>query len=148
MKTVAGVIAVDVNILVYAFRGELPEHARAFDSVELLRRGEAPWGVPGEVLSGFLRLVTNPRVFQTPASIADAVAFVRALTASPSFLLLKPSDGHLERFLDLCGSARVRGKLVPDAWLAALAIEHGCTWWSRDRDFARFPNLDWVDPLA
>ena len=144
---VDGMIAVDVNLLVYAHRAELPQHERALRLIEELRRGEAPWAAPGEVLSGVLRLVTNPRVFRTPTPLDEALAFVRALVRSPSFVLLQPTSGHLERFLTLCQRSHATGKLVPDAWLAAIAMEHGCTWWSCDPDFARFEGLEWVNPL-
>jgi len=142
------VIAVDVNILVYAFRADLPQHVAARPLLAGLREGDSAWGVPTDVIAGFLRLVTNARVFRTPATLEEALAFVVALRASPSLTLLRPGPRHLDLFLQLCAAARARGKLVPDAWLAAIAVEHGCTWWSSDRDFARFDGLTWEDPLA
>lgn len=140
-------IAVDTNLLVYAARSDLAEHVVARELVEELRRSEAPWAVPGEVLASFLRLVTNPRVFRSPSTLEEGVAFVRALRASPSMLVAGPGPRHLDLFLELCVESRARGKLVPDAWLAALAIEQGFTWWSADRDFARFKGLSWRNPL-
>jgi hypothetical protein len=104
--------------------------------------------VPGEVIASFLRLVTNARVFRTPTPLAEALEFVAALRASTSLVVLRPGPRQMDIFLDLCRSSRARGKLVPDAWLAALAIEHGCTWCSCDRDFARFDDLVWEDPLS
>jgi toxin-antitoxin system PIN domain toxin len=142
------VVALDVNLLLYCFRSELPQHARARERVGALRSGDAPWAIPADVIAGFLRLSTNPRVFRTPSPMEESLRFVKALRASPSMLVLRPGGRHLDIFLTLCRTSQVRGKLVPDAWLAALAIEHGCTWWSCDRDFSRFADLDWIDPLA
>lgn len=141
-------IAFDTNLLVYAFRADLPQHEAARELVEQKRTSATAWAVPTDVLAAFLRLVTNPRVFRTPTPLNAAVDFIAALRASPSLLLLRPGPRHFDLFLEVCRSSRARGKLVPDAWLAALAIEHGCTWWSTDRDFARFDGLDFRDPLA
>ena len=141
-------VALDGNLLVYAFRSDLAQHAAARALVEDLRAGEAPWAIPGEVLASFLRLVTNPRVFRTPTSLEAALAFIDALRASASLVVLHPGPRHLDLFFDLCRASKARGRLVPDAWLAALAIEGGCTWLSCDHDFARFSGLDWRDPLA
>lgn len=141
-------IALDVNLLVYAFREELPQHVAARSLLDDLRRRDAAWAIPTDVLAGFLRLVTNARVFRTPTPLDAALAFIAALRASPSLVLLRPGPRHFDLFLGLCVSARARGKLVPDAWLAGIALENGCTWWSCDHDFARFDGLTWVDPLA
>ncbi len=140
-------ITLDTNILVYAFRAEFPEHERARELLDGLRHGDAAWAVPGESIAAFLRLTTNPRTFRSPSPLDLALDFVAALRQSSSFLLVRPGDRHLGLFLGLLPDANCRGKLVPDAWLAALVIEHGARLWTCDRDFARFPGLDWVDPL-
>jgi toxin-antitoxin system PIN domain toxin len=142
------VVALDANLLVYAFRRDLPAHEPARKLIEEQRKQPAAWAVPAEVVAAFLRLVTNPRVFRSPTPLDEALAFIAALRASPSLLILRPGPRHFDLFLELCERNDARGKLVPDAWLAALAIEHGCTWWSTDRDFLRFEGLAWRNPLA
>jgi toxin-antitoxin system PIN domain toxin len=104
-------------------------------------------GVPGVVLSGFVQLVTDARVFAGPTPLAEAVGFVRTLLGSPSVRLLAETHSQCERFLDLCTAADARGQRVPDAWLAALAIDHGATLMTSDRGFARYPGLRWRDPV-
>ena len=139
-------LAPDVNVLVDAFRADSPHHARV-----------APWwrGVVASeqsvvlfepVLAGFLRVVTHPRVFDPPAPLDRALAFVDALESQPNVLRLPPGERHWEIFRALAAAAEARGNLVADAWLAALALERGCTWITSDRDFARFPGLDWRPP--
>ncbi|HEX2657073.1 MAG TPA: type II toxin-antitoxin system VapC family toxin [Polyangia bacterium] len=106
-----------------------------------------PFAVAASSLSGFLRVVTNRRIFPVPTPIDQAVGFVRAIRDQPNCVLLAPGERHLELFLDLCLRTKAVAKLVPDAELAALAIENGCDIASADRDFARFPGLRWRHPL-
>jgi toxin-antitoxin system PIN domain toxin len=141
------VVLVDVNILVYASRADSPEHEPYRAWVEKTVARPDPFAVAVGTLSAFLRLVTNPRIFPVPTPLDQAVAFVRALRDQPNCVLLAPGPRHLELFLDLCLRAKATAKLVPDAELAALAIENGCELVSADRDFARFPDLGWRHPL-
>ena len=136
-----------MNVLVYAFRGDSAEHVayRAW-LAETTGRPD-PFAVATSTLSGFLRIVTNPRIFPVPAPLPDAVSFLRALRDQPNCVVLTPGPHHLELFLDLCLRAKATAKLVPDAELAALAIDNGCELASADRDFARFPGLRWRHPL-
>jgi hypothetical protein len=139
-------LAPDVNVLVDAFRADSPHHGRV-----------APWwrGVVASeqsvvlfepVLAGFLRVVTHPRIFDPPAPLDLALAFIDALESQPNVLRLPPGERHWEIFRKLAAAAEARGNLVADAWLAALALERGCTWITSDRDFARFPGLAWRPP--
>jgi toxin-antitoxin system PIN domain toxin len=105
-------------------------------------------GVPSVVMSGFLRVVTHPRVFKQPTPIATAVAFVEKLRNSDTVRILDPQDRHLAIFLELCRKTEAIGNRVPDAYLAAIAIEHGATLATADRGFARYPGLRWEHPLA
>lgn len=105
-------------------------------------------GLSELVLSGFLRIATNPRVFSPPAPIERALAFADVLRAHTSTVVLAPGERHWDIFRQLCVDAGARGNLVPDAYLAALAIESGSEWITTDRDFARFPGLRWRHPLA
>jgi toxin-antitoxin system PIN domain toxin len=100
------------------------------------------------VLSGFLRVVSHPRVFSPPTPIAEALAFAEALRGQPNCAVLSPGPRHWEIFTRLCRVAGVKGNLVADAYLAALAIETGSEWLTTDRDYARFPALRWRHPLA
>lgn len=108
---------------------------------------DQPLGISALVLSGFLRVVTHPRVFRDPTPLEDAVSFATAVRSAPNALEVAPGPRHWDIFLRLCRSADARGNLVPDAYLAAMAIERGATWFSADRGFARFPELRWRHPL-
>jgi uncharacterized protein len=109
--------------------------------------GPEPYGLSEMVLAGFLRVVTHPRVFRTRTELEPAVSFVEVLRSQPNAVVLRPGPRHWRLFLDLCRAAAVRGNLVPDAYLAALAIETGSELVTTDRDFARFPGLRWRHPL-
>lgn len=137
----------DVNVLVYAFRPETEHHSghRAF--VQALVEGDEAFGLSSLVLSGFLRIVTHPRIFATPDPIGDALAFTQTLRACEQSVSVEPGPRHWEIFERLCAAGNARGNLVPDAYLAALAIESGCHWITTDRDYARFPGLRWRHPL-
>lgn len=138
---------VDANVLVYAHRPEGPDHERYRAWLHLARSADEPLGISDLVLSGFLRIVTHPRVFREPTPLDVAVRFTEAVRSAPSALAVAPGPRHWEIFLRLCRAADARGNLVPDAYLAAVAIEHGATWFSADRGFSRFPGLSWRHPL-
>ena len=140
-------ILLDVNILVHAFHGGSPEHQAYRDWLEAVVADDAAFGVSELVLSGFVRVATHPRVFDPPAPLADALAFASALRSQPNAIIVRPGDRHWEIFERLATAARARGNLIPDAYLAALAIEHGAEWITADRDFSRFPGLRWRHPL-
>lgn len=138
---------VDVNVLVNAHREEAAHHERYRDWLEEARRASEPLGLAPIVLSGFLRVVTHARIFKEPTPLERALTFVEALRASPASLSVIPGDRHWEIFTELCERVGAVGNTIPDAFLAALAIEHGATWVSADRGFARFPGLRWQHPL-
>jgi uncharacterized protein len=138
---------VDVNVLVYAHRPEAPDHGRYRGWLHAARAGDEPLGISSLVLSGFLRVVTHPRVFSDPTPLDVATDFTEGVRSSPSALEVQPGRRHWDIFLRLCRSADARGNLVPDAYLAALAVEQGATWYSADRTFARFKELRWRHPL-
>lgn len=140
-------LAVDVNVLVYAHRADAEDHAAYLAWLEGARGGEEPLGVSDVVLSGFLRIVTHPKVFADPTPIADALEFARLVREAPATLPLAPGERHWRIFDRLCRATRARGNNVPDAWLAAIAIEHRATWITADRGFSRFPDLRWAHPL-
>jgi len=140
------VILIDVNVLVYAHREDAPGHPAYGAWLQETVRSVAPFGIADLVLSGFLRVVTHPRVFSVPTPMPVAIEFVRALRKLPNCVVVSPGDRHWEIFANLCDAAGVRGNLVADAYLAALAIESGCEWVTTDRDYSRFPGLRWRHP--
>ncbi len=105
-------------------------------------------GVSDLVLSGFVRIVTHPRVFSPPAPVDRALAFAIALRSQPNAVAVAPAARHWEIFERLCLAVGAKGNLVPDAYLAALAIESGSELITTDRDFSRFDGLRWRHPLG
>ncbi|WP_088281580.1 type II toxin-antitoxin system VapC family toxin [Kineosporia sp. A_224] len=134
----------DVNVLVYAHRPDSPRHedARAW-LARSLSSGE-PVGVSELVLSGFLRVVTNHRVFADPSPPEVALTFCTALMQRGTVVPLRPGARHWPIFTGLCAAVGARGNAVPDAYHAALALENSATWVTTDRDFAKFPDLRWI----
>lgn len=141
-------ILVDANLLIYAHVSSVGQHEPARAWLDDRLNGSAPVGLPWLSLLAFLRLVTNPRVFERPASVADAWRQARAwLACEPAWIPL-PGERHADVLGELLRSSVAQGNLVPDAHLAALAIEHGLVLCSTDGDFARFRGLRWMNPLA
>jgi toxin-antitoxin system PIN domain toxin len=136
----------DVNILVAAHREDAPPHTtiRPWLEAHLEKPGIA---LSDLVLSGFIRVVTHPKIFKIPTPLAQALDFVADLRARPTVTIVRPGAGHWEIFLELCRSADARGNFVPDAYHAALAIEYGLEWITLDQGFARYPGLSWSAPL-
>jgi hypothetical protein len=137
----------DVNVLVIAFRRGAaghPEHAawlkRVVESDEL-------YGMSPQVLSSVIRIATNRRIFPHPASLRPVLQFCETLLDQPNCRVIQPGARHWRIFSDLSKATKATGNPSADAWLAALAIESGCEWITRDRDFARFPGLRWRGPF-
>jgi len=141
------VLLPDVNVLIYAHRAESPEHAAYARWLTDTVNGREPFGLSELVLSSVVRIVTNPRVFKTPTPLETVLAFVRALLAQPNAVRLRCGPRHFQIFEQLCRETSASGKLVADAYHAALAIEHGCEWVTTDGDFGRFPGLRVRHPL-
>ena len=137
----------DVNVLVYAHREDSPHHAGCRKWVEAVVNGNESFGLSELVLSGFVRVVTHPKVFTQPSPLADALEFTEQLRGRPNCVPVAPGRRHWEIFRQLCAEAGAKGNLVPDAYLAAMAIEAGCEWVTTDRDFSRFKGLRWRHPL-
>lgn len=136
----------DVNVLIYAHREDGPEHERYAAWLRGLTGAPEPFAVSETVLARVIRIVTNPKIFDPPSPTRAAVAFCQRLVDWPRAVMVAPSRRHWDIFTDLC--ADVRGPLVADAHLAALAIEHGCELITTDSDFARFPGLRWRHPFS
>jgi len=136
----------DVNVLIYAHREDAPEHEEYAAWLRRLTASDEPFALSETILAGFLRIVTNPRIFDPPTPMDTALAFCQHLVDWPRASLLAPTRRHWDLFIDLCRD--VRGPMVADAYVAALAIEYGCELITTDGDFARFRGLRWRHPLA
>jgi len=138
---------VDVNVLVYAYRQDAPDHDAYRRWLHGVVEGDEPFGLAELVLSGFLRIVTHPRIFNPPSPMRDALRLCETLREQPNCVIVRPGSRHWAIFERLCRDGGVKGNLVPDAFLAALAIESGCEWITTDRDFGRFAGLKWRHPF-
>jgi toxin-antitoxin system PIN domain toxin len=137
----------DVSVLVYAFRRDAPNHEQYRRWLEACVGSDQAYGLAEQVLAGFLRVVTNSKVFNEPSSLDSALRFTEELRTQPNCVLIAPGSRHWEIFVSLCRGGNAKGNLIPDAWFAALAIESGSEWISTDRDYSRFPGLRWRHPL-
>jgi toxin-antitoxin system PIN domain toxin len=143
------VIAIDTNVLVYARRAELPHHQAARALLSRLANGATPWAIPWPCLYEYIKVVTNPRLFRPPDTLADALADVESLAASPSVVLLGHGPAHIRYLRRAADDGQPVGGQIHDAHIAALALEHGVTeLLSSDRDFRRFTALHVRDPFA
>jgi hypothetical protein len=141
------VILVDANLLLYAYNSSSDHHQASREWLEAALSREERIGLSWTVLLAFLRLATTPRIFPEPLTMAEAIAIVSDWLARPNVLLLHPTERHWEVLSSLLAVTRIRGRDVTDAHLAALAVEHGATFCTSHRDFARFPGLKTLDPL-
>jgi uncharacterized protein len=142
------VILLDVNMLLYAYNADAPEHADSAAWLERKLSGPETIALPMPVLWAFLRLSTNPRVWPHPITSAEAFGILKELLALPGVVLLQPERRHMEILEAVVTTYRATGPLVTDAVLAAMAMENGATLASTDRDFSRFESLRWINPLA
>lgn len=141
-------ILVDANLLVYAHVGTFQQHESARAWLDGQLNGNSPVGLPWHSLLAFLRLATNPRVFQNPETMADAWKQVEEWLDCEPVWIPEPTDRHREVLDNLLAGSGIEANLVPDAHLASLAIEHGLMLCSTDGDFARFQSLRWQNPIS
>ena len=142
-------ILLDVNILVYAHHSDMPQHKDTFTWLEGALVQYPRVALCWESIVGFIRVVTNPRIFKTPTPLETAWQAVDDLLNHPAvFIALPDENRHRESFHKLSKARNATGKLVPDAHLAALAFFHGLTLVSADADFAGFKGVKWFNPLA
>ena len=137
----------DVNILVYAHREDAPNHTAYHAWLKRELASPRAFGFSEFVASGFLRVVTHPEVFNSPSPIGKALAFLDRIRERPNCVSVVPGHRHWEIFTELCRSADVKGNAITDAYYAAMAIESGCVWVTTNRNFQRFPGLEWRHPL-
>ena len=138
----------DANILIYAYNADAPENPQMREWLSDLFSHRGQIGVPWLVLWAFIRVATNPRLSPAAKPAAEAFRIVRTLLAQSKVIVIEPGPRHAEILEHLVIDYKISGPLFTDAALAALAIEHGATLASTDRDFSRFPNLRWINPLA
>ena len=131
----------DVNVLVSAFRADSEHHAHCRRWLVETSTGRERLGLSELVLSGALRMLTLPRIFHPPTPGERALEFVDSLLSQPAAERLRPGGGHWRMFRDLAARLRLRGNRLPDAYHAALAMEHGCEWVTLDRGFSIYPGL-------
>jgi len=141
-------ILVDANILLYAEDSLGPAHARAGQWWDAQLSGPEPVCLAWAVINAFIRIGTNPRVFECPLSLDEATHRVQTWLDQPCIRLVAPTQRHWDIFRRMLADGQAVGNLVGDAYLAALAVEHGCELCSTDSDFSRFPQLKWRNPLA
>jgi toxin-antitoxin system PIN domain toxin len=134
------VIALDINLLVYAHREESEFHAAAKEHVDSLRHQLAPWAVPWLCVHEFIGIVTHPRIYRPASTLSEALGFLDALFASPQLHLLSESPGYFEKLREVATAARLKGPRIHDARIAALCLHHGVSELrSANRDFSAFP---------
>lgn len=139
-------ILIDVNVLIYAHRAESVDHERYRDWLTAVIAKEE-YGVADVILASFLRMVTNRRMFNEPTPLEVALSFAEAFRSGPGATRVSVGPGVWERFTSICRTINATGNLVPDAFLAAIAIEAGCEWVTTDRDFGRFAEIRWRRPF-
>jgi hypothetical protein len=141
------VIAPDVNVLLYAFWEDSARHEEYRAWLQGALGGAERVALFEPVLSSVVRIATHPGIYRTPAPRSAIEGFIDACLAAPGAMAIRAEALHWELFRELCTRADARGNLVQDAYLAALALEHNCTYITTDRDFAKFPRLRWQHPL-
>lgn len=140
-------LLLDVNVLLYVHKSDLPQHTAYVEWLQATLAQQKPFAVTSAILSSFVRISTNPKLFKPPSSLGQALAFAEALRTQPHCIVLEPGAAHWSIFTNLCREVGAVGNLIPDVYIAALAIEQGCELATADRNFARFPGLKWRHPL-
>ena len=140
-------ILADANLLLYAYDSQSPFHQKAKSWMEDAFSRPEPFGFSWFTLTAFIRIATNPRVFQHPLSLVDTIAIVDEWLQTANAVILSPGHGHWDILRNYLRESQAAGPLATDAHLAALAVEHGATFHTNDRDFSRFNDLKLVFPL-
>jgi uncharacterized protein len=138
---------VDTNVLVYAHNAKAERHREYREWLQNLLTGPEPYAVSDMAVNGVVRLITDKRFFRPPTPVDQALAYADQIRHQQHAHVVNPGARFWTIFADLCRKTNAMGKLVPDAYLAALAIEHGCEFITADKDFRKFPGLRWRHPL-
>jgi uncharacterized protein len=142
------VILIDANLLLYAYHPRADQHAKSRAWLEAVLSGPDLVRFAWLTLWAFLRIATNPRAFDQPLSASEAEAAISSWLTQPVAGVLDPGERHWDILRALLDQGQATGPLVMDAVLAAIAIEHGATLCTTDRDFSRFPEVKWMNPLV
>ncbi|MFN0147102.1 MAG: type II toxin-antitoxin system VapC family toxin [Dehalococcoidia bacterium] len=137
----------DINVLVYAHNTGAPEHAAYYEWLVSTVNGDEQFVVPEIVAAGFVRITTHPRILPNPLPVRQVFEALAALRSEPTYFGADIGATHRQTFERLCIAIDARGDDIPDAYLAAIAIEHDATLYTVDRGFRRFPGLRWRHPL-
>ena len=140
-------ILVDANLLLYAYHPRAAQHEKSRVWLERVLSGPDLVRFAWLTLWAFLRIATNPRVFERPLSASEAEAAISSWLAQPVADIIEPGERHWDILRGLLRDGQTTGPLVMDAVLAAIALEHGATLCTTDRDFSRFSGIKWINPL-
>ena len=141
-------IAVDTQLLVYAFRKDAVFHSESIRALKKLAESGQPWAIPWPCVHEFLNIATHPKIYTPTAEVEDALRALLAWKKSPSLELLGETDDYFEILSDILQSTKVRGPTIHDARIAAICVAHGVkTLWTIDRDFSRFQMINANNPL-
>jgi len=142
-------IAVDTNLLVYAYREDSEFHKAATENLRPVIEGSVPWALPWPCVHEFIGVVTSGKVYKPASPLPGVLAFLDSLFASPQLHLLAESPGYFEKLRDIAQAAKISGPRIHDARIAALGLHHGVSeLWSADRDFSAFPQIKVRNPLV
>ena len=141
-------ILVDANLLIYAFNGSGEKHTKAKDWLDTVLNQIPKVGLPWSTLLAFTRIVTNHRIFETPAPPETAWEQVIKWTRAPAAWIPQATEHHVEVIRKIIESVSINANDIPDVHLAALAIEHGLKIYSTDADFSKYAGIDWINPLT
>ena len=142
-------IALDTNLLIYAYREDSEFHLPAVEQLRPVIEGNSPWALPWPCVHEFVGVVTHERIFKPASPLASALDFLDALMDAPQLHLLSESAGYFEKLRELATAARLKGPRIHDARIAALCLHHGVSeLWTADRDFSMFPQLKTRNPLV
>ncbi len=142
-------IAIDTNLLVFAHRGNSPQHQAALAVLQPVFEGTSAWALPWPCVHEFISVATNPSIYKPASTLPEALGFLEQLFGSPQLHLLAESPGYFEKLSKLALAAKLTGARIHDARIAALCLHHGVSeLWTADRDFSRFPQLKTRNPLV
>jgi len=136
----------DVNVLLHALRQDSPDHPAALAWLDQEINGSANYGVSPQILSSVIRLSTSTRIFRQPTPVSEALHFSSVLLNQGNAVVITPGASHWGIFSHYCQILDLAGNDIPDAWLAALAVEWDCEWISLDQGSKRFDRLRWKSP--
>ena len=142
-------IAIDTNLLVFAHRGNAPDHSAALAALQPVFEGTSAWALPWPCVHEFISVATNPGIYKPASTLPEALGFLETLFGSPQLHLLAKSPGYFEKLRELALAAKLSGPRIHDARIAALCLHHGVReLWTADRDFSLFPKLKTRNPLV